>query len=275
MSESSRTHKLRRGTVIYATGFILTHSQMQAISRSVCDDAFLSRYGHDLILALKWRANKSKYQILPINDDAHARHLFAIKFFPYLQKDVPATASNMFTRLCSLSDEQKNTWHETFGKHTGMQLQDYEQMTIPYPTDGAGTGELLAATPAKGANGKYCAVDYYFGAPYVMELGATDDIVAAAFTAALSEDHFKKLKRMFSLLLFKLHSSVLVYLLSLQSPSSSPAQSDFTFPTEFRRAEDILVETKTQYAVQASRSAATPPCLVPFDHYAAPNIFGL
>ncbi|KAJ6626473.1 hypothetical protein B0H10DRAFT_1998499 [Mycena sp. CBHHK59/15] len=134
---SSRTHKLRRGTVIYATGFLVTHPQMQAISRSVCDDDFLARYGHELILALKWRANEFKYEILPTKDnDRASHHLFAIKFFPYL-KDVPATASIVFSRLCSLSNEQKNAWHETFGKHTGVPLDDYEQITMRYPTNGA------------------------------------------------------------------------------------------------------------------------------------------
>ncbi|KAJ7773661.1 Alpha/Beta hydrolase protein [Mycena maculata] len=83
-----------------------------------------------------------------------------------------------------------------------------------------------------GADSKYCAVGYCFGAPYVMELGATDDIVAGAFAhpAALNEDHFKKLKQ--PLLL-------------------SCAETDFTFSLEFRRrAEDILVENKAQYQIQ-------------------------
>ncbi|KAJ7328948.1 Alpha/Beta hydrolase protein [Mycena albidolilacea] len=83
-----------------------------------------------------------------------------------------------------------------------------------------------------GSDSKYCAVGYCFGAPFVMDLGATDDIVAGAFAhpGFLTEDHFKNLKR--PLLM-------------------SCAESDFTFPTEFRRlAEDILVEKKAQYQIQ-------------------------
>ncbi|KAJ7083982.1 Alpha/Beta hydrolase protein [Mycena belliarum] len=83
-----------------------------------------------------------------------------------------------------------------------------------------------------GPESKYCAVGYCFGAPYVMELGATDDIVAAAFAhpAFLDEDHFRKLKQ--PLLL-------------------SCAETDFTFALESRRrAEDILVEVKAQYQFQ-------------------------
>ncbi|KAJ7689049.1 alpha/beta-hydrolase [Mycena rosella] len=80
-----------------------------------------------------------------------------------------------------------------------------------------------------GADSKYCAVGYCFGAPFVMDLGATNDIVAGAFAhpAFLNEDQFRNLKQ--PLLL-------------------SCAETDFTFPLEFRRrAEDILVETKAKY----------------------------
>ncbi|KAJ6597571.1 Alpha/Beta hydrolase protein [Mycena vulgaris] len=83
-----------------------------------------------------------------------------------------------------------------------------------------------------GVDSKYCAVGYCFGAPFVMDLAATDSIVAAAFAhpAFLNEDHFKKLKQ--PLLL-------------------SCAETDFTFPLESRRrAEDILVETKAKYQFQ-------------------------
>ncbi|KAJ7853703.1 hypothetical protein B0H14DRAFT_2758047 [Mycena olivaceomarginata] len=75
-----------------------------------------------------------------------------------------------------------------------------------------------------GTDSKYCAVGYCFGAPFVMNLACTDDIVAAAFAhpAFLNEDQFKNLK-----------------------------QTDFTFGPEFRRrAEDILAENKAQYQIQ-------------------------
>ncbi|KAJ6613744.1 Alpha/Beta hydrolase protein [Mycena sp. CBHHK59/15] len=87
-----------------------------------------------------------------------------------------------------------------------------------------------------GADSKYCAVGYCFGAPFVMDLGATDDIVAAAFAhpAGLNDDQFRKLKQ--PLLL-------------------SCAETDFTFPLELRRrAEDILVETKAKYEIQVFSS---------------------
>ncbi|KAF7360779.1 hypothetical protein MVEN_00809900 [Mycena venus] len=83
-----------------------------------------------------------------------------------------------------------------------------------------------------GTEGKYCAIGYCFGGPFVLDLGATDDIVAGAIAhpGLITEDHFKNLKR--PLLM-------------------SCAESDFTFPTEFRRrAEDILVEKKAQYHIQ-------------------------
>ncbi|KAJ7640312.1 hypothetical protein DFH06DRAFT_1000523 [Mycena polygramma] len=76
-------------------------------------------------------------------------------------------------------------------------------------------------------------VRYCFGRPFVMNLAGTDDIVAAAFPhpGFLTEDQFKNLKK--PLLL-------------------SCAESDFTFPVEFRRrAEDILVEGKARYQIQA------------------------
>ncbi|KAJ6516854.1 Alpha/Beta hydrolase protein [Mycena vitilis] len=91
---------------------------------------------------------------------------------------------------------------------------------------------LAAVRKEYGTDSKYCAVGYCFGGPFVMNLGGTDDIVAAAFAhpAFLTEDQFKNLK--------------LPLLMSC-------AESDFTFPAEFRRrAEDILVEVKAQYQVQ-------------------------
>ncbi|KAJ7640324.1 Alpha/Beta hydrolase protein [Mycena polygramma] len=93
---------------------------------------------------------------------------------------------------------------------------------------------LEAVRKEYGTDSKYCAVGYCFGGPFVMNLGATDDIVAAAFAhpAFLTEDQFKNLK----------HPLLM-----------SCAESDFTFPAEFRRrAEDILVEVKAQYQVQDS-----------------------
>ncbi|KAF8198272.1 dienelactone hydrolase [Mycena galopus ATCC 62051] len=77
---------------------------------------------------------------------------------------------------------------------------------------------------------------YCFGAPFVMDLAGTDNIVAAAFAhpAWLTEDQFKNLKRPLFL---------------------SCAEIDKTFTTEFRRrAEDILVETKAQYQIQVFSS---------------------
>ncbi|KAJ6516864.1 Alpha/Beta hydrolase protein [Mycena vitilis] len=77
------------------------------------------------------------------------------------------------------------------------------------------------------ASGCYC-----FGGPSVMNLAGTNNIVAAAFAhpGFLTEDQFKNLKKPLFL---------------------SCAESDFTFPVEFRRrAEDILVEVKAQYQLQ-------------------------
>jgi len=83
-----------------------------------------------------------------------------------------------------------------------------------------------------GANAKYFAVGYCFGAPFTLELASTNDIVAAAFAhpAFLTEDHFKQITK--PLLL-------------------SCAETDHTFPKESRRrAEDILEEVKATDHVQ-------------------------
>ncbi|KAJ7818778.1 Alpha/Beta hydrolase protein [Mycena olivaceomarginata] len=105
---------------------------------------------------------------------------------------------------------------------------------------GASRAKALEITPKwieevrkqYGAESKYCAVGYCFGAPFVMDVGGTDDIVAGAFAhpGLLTEKHFQDLK----------HPLLM-----------SCAESDFTFSTEFRRrAEDILVEKKAQYQIQ-------------------------
>ncbi|KDQ49047.1 hypothetical protein JAAARDRAFT_43121 [Jaapia argillacea MUCL 33604] len=97
----------------------------------------------------------------------------------------------------------------------------------------AATPKWIEAVKNKyGEEVKYSAVGYCFGAPYVMQLAATDDIVAAAIAhpSSLSEDDFRKVKQ--PLLL-------------------SCAETDRAFPTPSRRAaEDILVEKSAKYHFQ-------------------------
>jgi len=91
---------------------------------------------------------------------------------------------------------------------------------------------LKAVREKFGADSKYCAVGYCFGAPYVMDLAGTDDIVAAAFAhpAFLTEDQFTNIKKPLFL---------------------SCAETDHTFLLESRRrAEDLLVAAKAQYYIQ-------------------------
>ncbi|KAF9561503.1 alpha/beta-hydrolase [Agrocybe pediades] len=79
---------------------------------------------------------------------------------------------------------------------------------------------------------KYCAVGYCFGAPFVMDFAAKDDVAAAAFAhpGNLNESHFEKLRA--PLLL-------------------SCAENDNTFSAESRRrAEDIMVKNKASYHIQ-------------------------
>ncbi|KAF6744573.1 Alpha/Beta hydrolase protein [Ephemerocybe angulata] len=83
-----------------------------------------------------------------------------------------------------------------------------------------------------GSKAKYTAVGYCFGAPYVMDLSATNQVVAGAFAhpSSLTEDHFNRLKK--PLLL-------------------SCAESDSSFPNKSRRrAEDILAAGHSTYHVQ-------------------------
>jgi len=91
---------------------------------------------------------------------------------------------------------------------------------------------LEAVKKIYGTDAKYCTVGYCFGGPYVLDLAATDDVVAAAFAhpAFLDEDHFEKAKQ--PLLL-------------------SCSETDYTFSVESRRrAEDILVKNKATYTIQ-------------------------
>ncbi|KAJ7580257.1 Alpha/Beta hydrolase protein [Mycena floridula] len=83
-----------------------------------------------------------------------------------------------------------------------------------------------------GSDAKYCAVGYCFGAPYAVELAATDKLVAAAFAhpSALSEEQFASVTKPLFL---------------------SCAETDRPFPAEARRkAEDMLVAAKKQYCIQ-------------------------
>ncbi|KAJ2912017.1 hypothetical protein MD484_g8400, partial [Candolleomyces efflorescens] len=83
-----------------------------------------------------------------------------------------------------------------------------------------------------GKNAKYTAVGYCFGALYSMQIGATDDVVAAAFAhpGDLTEAHFANLTK--PLLM-------------------SCAEIDQTFPTPSRnRAVDVLTENNKTYHYQ-------------------------
>ncbi|KAK0209976.1 Alpha/Beta hydrolase protein [Desarmillaria ectypa] len=83
---------------------------------------------------------------------------------------------------------------------------------------------LEAIREKYGQDAQYTAVGYCFGAPFVLDLAASGDIVAGAIAhpAFLTEDHFRNIKKI-----------------------------DHTFPLESRRrAEDILIEIKASYCFQ-------------------------
>ncbi|OJT14002.1 Protein AIM2 [Trametes pubescens] len=92
---------------------------------------------------------------------------------------------------------------------------------------------------------KTARTGYCFGAPFVMDLLATDWVTAGAFAhpAFLDEGHFERIERP----------------LLMSSP-----EDDFTFPhAARRRAEDILVARKATYFIQifggATHGFATRP----------------
>ncbi|KAJ7503937.1 hypothetical protein B0H11DRAFT_1905826 [Mycena galericulata] len=124
MTRSSRTHRLRSGTVVYAAGFVATVDQMESMARNVCDAEFLKRHGGDCVYALKWHVRRYEYEIL--DNDRPGTHFFAIDFFPWLGADLK--------KAPALSDEQRDFWHQPFGRHATA--ESYEERTVPYPTNG-------------------------------------------------------------------------------------------------------------------------------------------
>ncbi|KAJ7765813.1 hypothetical protein DFH07DRAFT_809879 [Mycena maculata] len=124
--DSTRTHRLCRGAAVYATGFVVTLAQMEAMSRAACSANFLARHGGDPIFALKWHVDRHKYEIL--DGDQRDELLFAIDFFPWYGdlKDAPV-----------LSEEQKKVWFEVYGQHAAESYESYKVRTVRYPTDGA------------------------------------------------------------------------------------------------------------------------------------------
>ncbi|KAJ7824396.1 hypothetical protein B0H14DRAFT_3145720 [Mycena olivaceomarginata] len=95
MTRSSRTHRLRRGTVVYAAGFVATVDQMESMARNVCDAEFLKRHGDDCVYALKWHVSRYEYEIL--DNDRPGTYFFAVHFFPWrgadLKKALPCQMS--------------------------------------------------------------------------------------------------------------------------------------------------------------------------------------
>jgi dienelactone hydrolase len=88
------------------------------------------------------------------------------------------------------------------------------------------------------AGTQYTAVGYCFGAPFTIDLAATDLVVAAAFAhpVSINEDQFKNLKKP----------------LFLSCPEVDPA---FDLQAR-RRAEDIMAENKAVYHIQVFSGVA-------------------
>ncbi|KAJ7079986.1 hypothetical protein B0H15DRAFT_953767 [Mycena belliarum] len=125
-TSSSRTHRLRRGAAVYATGFVVTPAQMAAMARVACPPAFIKRHGDDLVFALMWWVSRHKYEI---HDGAHpGERFFAVDFFPWLGDPQDAPAS-----VRALSAEKREAWFEAYGQHAGT---DYEERTVKYPNGG-------------------------------------------------------------------------------------------------------------------------------------------
>ncbi|KAG6830477.1 hypothetical protein H0H92_000484 [Tricholoma furcatifolium] len=90
---------------------------------------------------------------------------------------------------------------------------------------------LEAVREAYGTEAQYFAVGYCFGAPFALDLAATDKVLASAFAhpSLLTEDQFKGVTKPLLLVC---------------------AEVDKSFPPESRRkAEDILVEGKATYHI--------------------------
>ncbi|KAL1950920.1 hypothetical protein VTO73DRAFT_69 [Trametes versicolor] len=132
--------------------------------------------------------------------------------------------------------------------HKGEEGWDVDEWVIPFRTSAARiTPPWIAAVKERygGPGTKFFTVGYCFGAPFVMDLLATDWVTAGAFAhpAFLDEGHFERIERP----------------LLMSSP-----EDDFTFPhAARRRAEDILVARKATYFIQifggASHGFATRP----------------
>ncbi|KAJ7216655.1 hypothetical protein GGX14DRAFT_442308 [Mycena pura] len=111
----ARTHRLRRDVAVYATGFVVTLSQMEEMARKACTPDFIKKYCGQVFLALRWHVHRHRYQIL-CNYGAN-EYLFAVDFIPALRGEQGPP---------DLTPEQTQAWYEL--------LEDYEQKTMPYPS---------------------------------------------------------------------------------------------------------------------------------------------
>ena len=119
--------RFRRDVVVYATGFVITLPQMQEMARKACTPDFIKKYSN-LVLALRWHVGEHRYEIL-CDFDAK-EYIFAVDFFPAVRGSQGSP---------DLKDEQKRTWYELYGRHTGLKLEDYKQSMMPYPLGGRST----------------------------------------------------------------------------------------------------------------------------------------
>ncbi|KAI0756074.1 alpha/beta-hydrolase [Daedaleopsis nitida] len=124
--------------------------------------------------------------------------------------------------------------------HTGESGWDVDEWVVPFRASAARiTPPWIEAVRERygGGGTKFFTVGYCFGAPFVMDLLATDWVTAGAFAhpAFLNDDHFRNVKQP----------------LLLSSP-----EDDFTFPLPARRrAEEILVQRKATYFIQVFSGA--------------------
>ncbi|KAJ7211315.1 hypothetical protein GGX14DRAFT_565188 [Mycena pura] len=123
--------RFRRDVVVYATGFVITLPQMREMAHKACTPDFIKKYSNQLVLALRWHVGEHRYEIL-CDFDAN-EYFFAVDFFPAVRGRQGSP---------DLKDEQKQAWYELYGRHTGLQLEDYKQSMMPYPLGGR-TAEFL------------------------------------------------------------------------------------------------------------------------------------
>ncbi|KAJ7609991.1 hypothetical protein DFH06DRAFT_1246450 [Mycena polygramma] len=122
-------HKLRDDVRVFAMGFILPRSELQAMAHKSLPTDFLATHSNDGVHAFKWRATDHEFEVfdvLPRRDS----FFVALHFYPWFL-GAPAPPE-----LEAIPTERFEVWNNLYGRHLDHKCEVRKKL---YPHASLGT----------------------------------------------------------------------------------------------------------------------------------------